>query len=557
MSTLEPPERNRDLLPLEVLLNLARSASEDPLEVMLQTVAETILKTAGYTTVVLNLYRPEWDDYEVVIVIGDEESRRHLEGTSTSRDVILRLLDDADHQTPPTYFFAGDRSPVWNELGAVYTPRLEPTEDSDAWLADDALLVMLSDAAGEPLGFTSIDEPISGKRPTEAELDLVTVICSFAEQALRMSRRVASAEQDNRLLAELSEISPALSACTTLEELQELVLETLTDQFGFERVASYRRGEGGVLTESTSRGWGSKAPAIQFRWAWLQEQVGAVEATGVKSLLLDAIEAYGEARGTEDRRLSGGHGPRSWNNHTLVIPWSVEDGDFAGIVVLQDPANRLLPTDEHRRAICLLIDLAASVATGIEQRIALARLASHDSLTGVRNRRGLDTLATDRGPAAVLLCDLDHFKQINDRFGHHAGDHVLSSFGALLRSHARLEDVPIRLGGEEFCVVLPRTNGQGARVAAERLRLDTQTQLAEVIPGGVTISIGVSVSDADPIDVRALLKSADQALYAAKQAGRNRVVVADDPATEPAARDNASAEPQPEGFAVERFHTSR
>jgi diguanylate cyclase (GGDEF)-like protein len=525
MSTLEPPGRDHDLLPLEVLLNLARSASEDPLQDVLKTVAETILKTAGYTTVVLNLYRPEWDDYEVVIVIGDDESRELLEGTCTAREVILRLLADADQRSPSAFFFAGERSPVWDELGAVYTPKLQPIEHSDAWRADDALLVMLSDAAGEPLGFVSIDEPASGRRPSSAELDLITVICSFAEQALRMARRVASAEQDNRLLAGLSEISPELSACKTLDQLQELVMNTLTGQFDFQRAASYRRGEENALNPINTRGWRAAAPEIKLGWSSILDLLRATEASGVKSLLLDASELYGETPDLSDGGSDNGRGPRSWRNHCLVIPWKVDEGDFAGIIVLQDPVSRLLPTQENRRAICLLVDLAASVATGIEQRTTLDRLASHDSLTGVRNRRVLDSLKSSRGPAAVLLCDLDHFKQINDRFGHHAGDRVLTHFGALLQKHARFEDVAIRLGGEEFCLVLPRTALKGAQAVAERLRADTQAQLDEVVPGGATVSIGVAVSRADPIDVPALLRCADQALYSAKQAGRNRVAV--------------------------------
>jgi diguanylate cyclase (GGDEF)-like protein len=89
-----------------------------------------------------------------------------------------------------------------------------------------------------------------------------------------------------------------------------------------------------------------------------------------------------------------------------------------------------------------------------------------------------------------------------------------------------LNDVPIRLGGEEFCLILPRTDIAGARLAAERLRNDTRSELADVVPGGVTVSIGVAVSHADPIDVLALLRCADHALYNAKQAGRNRVVLA-------------------------------
>jgi diguanylate cyclase (GGDEF)-like protein len=106
---------------------------------------------------------------------------------------------------------------------------------------------------------------------------------------------------------------------------------------------------------------------------------------------------------------------------------------------------------------------------------------------------------------------------------------VLARFGELLRELARESDVPMRLGGEEFCIVLPGTDHAGAVHAAERLRLATIDRLSELVPGGLTVSVGVAATTTGVLDARGLMAAADRGLYAAKAAGRNRsVLVSDD-----------------------------
>lgn len=171
--------------------------------------------------------------------------------------------------------------------------------------------------------------------------------------------------------------------------------------------------------------------------------------------------------------------------------------------------------------------------------MVLDRLASSDELTGLSNRRALlrrgqDLLnrTTAQGrPLSVLLVDLDHFKQVNDRFGHRVGDMVLETFAQIARNTLRPTDVIGRYGGEEFCVILPRAGAQEAAAAAERLRLRAQERLA--IVGGhatdVTVAIGIAsleAGDAPRLAIDALIDAADHALYAAKDGGRNRVVAA-------------------------------
>jgi len=124
------------------------------------------------------------------------------------------------------------------------------------------------------------------------------------------------------------------------------------------------------------------------------------------------------------------------------------------------------------------------------------------------------------------VCDLDHFKRVNDQYGHEVGDAVLARFGELLRELARDSDVPVRLGGEEFCMILPQTDEAGAAAAAERLRTETGRRMRELVPEGITVSIGVAVTSRGVLDARGLLAAADRGLHAAKQAARDRSVSA-------------------------------
>ena len=169
---------------------------------------------------------------------------------------------------------------------------------------------------------------------------------------------------------------------------------------------------------------------------------------------------------------------------------------------------------------------------------ALKQLAITDDLTGLYNRRFLDEylriqlpMAKRRGHGlAFLAIDLDHFKRVNDNWGHAAGDHVLEGVAARLRTFTRASDLPVRYGGEEFLVVLSDTDIEEAETFAQRLRASFQEQPFDTIVAGesivVTISVGIAVFPDHGEQVDALLNAADTALYRSKHAGRNRVTVA-------------------------------
>jgi diguanylate cyclase (GGDEF)-like protein len=159
-----------------------------------------------------------------------------------------------------------------------------------------------------------------------------------------------------------------------------------------------------------------------------------------------------------------------------------------------------------------------------------------DSLTGIANRRAFLDEGTllmkqqtlEARPSAVLLIDLDHFKSINDRFGHAIGDRVLQVFAETASANVKASDLVGRLGGEEFAAVLCNADHERALVMAERIRSAFAAAAAEVDgrPVAATVSIGMVVNEDPTFDVPALLAQADQALYHAKERGRNRVEIA-------------------------------
>ncbi len=171
-----------------------------------------------------------------------------------------------------------------------------------------------------------------------------------------------------------------------------------------------------------------------------------------------------------------------------------------------------------------------------ERTAELTRLATTDSLTGIANRRHfiergrqeLERATRYRQPLAILLLDIDHFKQVNDNFGHPAGDKLLQLVAHACQSSARHVDFAGRLGGEEFALLMPETGAIAAHLAAERLRRAiagiAPAQSGVLLP--VTASFGVASLNAHDTSLDTLLARADAALYRAKNGGRNRVVAA-------------------------------
>lgn len=265
-------------------------------------------------------------------------------------------------------------------------------------------------------------------------------------------------------------------------------------------------------------------------------------------------------------RVSGLSDPWFWA--VLIVPWVTL---FLGLKLLQRFASTLLiilsfssgfiaPFPEHLAyprlstviilliGMVFLISLAGHVLYHFmrkdyfqqreleEKKKKLRKLARYDQLTGLLNRRSFENELEEEfersqrydNKLSVLMIDLDHFKEINDTYGHQAGDQVLEVVGELLHKHTRTSDSGGRYGGEEFCVFLPETDSNRAKKTAQRFRESLKDHEFGTEDGEsfrVTCSIGVAERTDEMSNFTRLIKSADKALYDAKQQGRDRVIV--------------------------------
>lgn len=195
-----------------------------------------------------------------------------------------------------------------------------------------------------------------------------------------------------------------------------------------------------------------------------------------------------------------------------------------------------VPMRDANEQITGLLGVTRDITARKQADRELKQLAQTDFLTNLANRRHFMELAEQElsrtlrygGPLSVLMMDLDHFKNINDTYGHTIGDLVLQKFGGLVRQTLRDVDAVGRVGGEEFAIVLPQTDAEHALEVAERLcRLtaDTEVALDQGRPLHFTVSVGVTTLAGSGNNIDTLLSQADQALYEAKNSGRNRVCV--------------------------------
>ena len=230
-------------------------------------------------------------------------------------------------------------------------------------------------------------------------------------------------------------------------------------------------------------------------------------------------------------------GPDLWQTIMSGEQWRGElcRGRKDGTLLWQDVA--IAPVYGDEGAITHIVALHSDITQRKQMEEELRRQAVTDALTGVANRRRLMEAGTKEvqrcrrsgESLAVVLIDIDHFKRVNDTLGHSAGDAVIQAVARMCNEVVRAIDTVGRLGGEEFAIVLPVTDLAGAFALAERLRVNIEAAPLqwERTPIALTVSMGVAQCTAQTGDFAALLSFADEALYEAKRAGRNRVMVAD------------------------------
>jgi diguanylate cyclase (GGDEF)-like protein len=217
-----------------------------------------------------------------------------------------------------------------------------------------------------------------------------------------------------------------------------------------------------------------------------------------------------------------GRGPNAWSRHWLIVPLTEPQGRRRGVIWVDGPRDRLLPTRARLQALRLFANQAVAALQSADQALKLRHEATHDALTGLLNRRAFRArlareMAEEEPGFALILCDMDNLKRVNDTLGHEAGDIALKLLADALRSGLRRDDA-YRLGGDEFAIVLPGATELDAQRVSHRLQEAVSRASHDPIDV-VEASFGIAVYEQGESPDR-LVARADQELYQAKRRRR-------------------------------------
>ncbi|HEY6152068.1 MAG TPA: sensor domain-containing diguanylate cyclase [Gaiellaceae bacterium] len=520
---------------LQALLAVSRAVrSGADVGSVLDTIARAVSETLGFQTVVLNVYRPEWDDFYVETVYGSALVRKALLGQVYDWDSWKPLLHPKFLRAG-AYFIPNDAFD-WSQHGGVrFVPAGEPLDDTpEAWHPNDELFVPLERSDGEILGVMSFGEPLSGLRPTDDQLALAVTLASHAALALEMAQERERLERHQTGLEQLLRVSSQLPQTMTTEAILTSVCEAVREALGFDKVLIELRDEDSeLLRPAAAAGWedGEEASSAVLDLALISRLFEErFEIAGCYLVPREEAERRAGKSQVVYESIRNGRGPAAWSRHWLVVPLYDTDGTVRGVLWADEPQNRLLPTENVLQALRIFANHAMEALAVATQLAETRFLADHDPLTRLLNRRALlhalqeaGERAEDRNLALVFL-DLDNFKQINDRHGHVIGDRVLEKFGSLLNEHVRAEDRAFRVGGDEFALLLGEAGEPDAREVVARV-IDAMESNIDPLVRTLNASFGIATSSCRQ-EPEELLRIADEAMYQAKRSGTKIEVAA-------------------------------
>ena len=488
---------------------------------ILGAIARAISDSLGYRTVVVNLYRPAWDDFCVTTVHGNDEARTTLLGHTRGYEAWEPLLDARFHRRGAFVVLHGEYDWSAETPGDSFIPDTAPGAGEDGWHPEDALFLPMRHTDGHLLGILSVDEPRSGRRPTDEELDVLVALADHAALAVQSAQEAAKAAQHRVALERLLGVSSRLTAEPATDEILRAVCSGVHDALGFENVLAALSDDAGRLEPRAAVGW-SLADVAQRPPVFLRDIEGLLdpefEIEGC--YLVPADEAARRVARDGDVYASeqNGLGPWAWDHHWLLVPLHDVEGAVIGVLWADEPRDRLLPSDDTLQALRVFANQAAAAVIASARLNEVRFLADHDPLTRLLNRRAfVERLDGEAARAAryghrfgLVLCDLDGFKELNDRFGHPAGDEALQRFARTLQAGLRMGDEAFRIGGDEFALLLAEASEADAREVLRRI-----TEHA----GSIKASFGVASCPEHAKDSQNLFRLADAALYEAKRGG--------------------------------------
>jgi diguanylate cyclase (GGDEF)-like protein len=347
-------------------------------------------------------------------------------------------------------------------------------------------------------------------------VELLTLFSTQASIALENARLYSLERQRARQLEAINTIAQESTAVMDLEHLLSRVCAVIQQTFQVNHAALFLREEGDLVVRAHH---GTLAPAFALAARFAADQqpwMNILTATG-------PVIEHELAAEPEGSRLFREAASR------MSIPL-ISFGQTQGVLALFSKESAAF-AESDVKSLESVADICANSIQNAHYVERVKQLAYLDGLTGIFNRRFFEMRILEEMErarrygtgVAVVMADIDQFKKLNDEFGHLLGDEVLRQVSSVFHQNLRKIDVVCRYGGEEFALLLSQTNSEQAQVVADKLRRMVETWQFPGVPRPVTISAGVSAYPEHGTERDDLIRAADNALYAAKQMGRNRI----------------------------------
>ena len=409
---------------LRALLEVGKLVrDEHDLERLFDRVAETIANALGFATVSINVHRPAWDDFQVITVHGREAARKTLLGNASARSSWEPYL--AERFRRRGAFFVPHDEVDWDDPSPTYVPDLEPSDDPDSWHAEDILIVPLQRSDGHILGFVSVDEPASGRRPDDDEVDLLVALVGHVAAAIENAQTSFLAQRHREALAQLLDISSQLAAAESVDGVLNTVARGISSALGFEKVVVAIPDRSGRFVARGIAGWQKGDAGLDFHLtdgdvrALLAPEFDREGCTLMTHLEAEALIGPRSSH----RSQRNGHGSLAWNRHWLIVPLVERDGSLLGFVWADDPEDHLLPSSERLQALRTFANhatLALRAAMNVETLNGRNRelVALHDTafglLEGIELESVLQAIADN---ARQLMATPNAYIYVADRQG--------------------------------------------------------------------------------------------------------------------------------------------
>jgi len=510
---------------LRGLLDAARAVTDESgLDALLREIARTISEDLGWA-VVINLYRPSWDDFVVATGHGVEAGRNALEGATSQWAQWTPLLDDR-YERRGAYFLPADQHAEGRE---ELTSRSPPIDQQDAWLPDDELLIPFRHTHGHFLGILSLDGPKSGRRPSDAELDVLVAIAAHAALAVQHAQTAIDSVRHAAALDRLLHVSSRIAATREIGPMLDVVAQAIADALGFERVLVEVVGPDGVLRPRASRNAGAPRGGHAFGPLRVSELAMLIDpGFGIEGCFLlgrdEAANRMPEARWALLGSRRNGRGWRAWDDHVIVVPlYGVED-QVVGVIWVADPVDRLLPGSDRLQALHAFANQATAAMIAADRYARLETVSDSDPITQLGNRRAFlrelkrEVARTTRtgGSSVIVLADVDGLVDLEEGAGDAtvAGTQLgLRDLAEIFEAELRGHDRAFRIEGTLFGMLLtggqraPETTSATLRIAA-RLRTIGARE-------GVKVHFGTAAVGPRPERPEAVLHRAVESVLAA------------------------------------------